>query len=45
MIELENALWALLCSDDGWIVCRTAGFEVGLLLFMFLLAQCPLVLE
>ena len=38
LIALENALWALLYSDDGWIVGRTSGFEVGLLLFMFLLA-------
>ena len=38
MIELENALWAMLYSDDGWIVGRTEKFELGLLLFMFLLA-------
>ena len=38
MIELENALWALLYSDDGWTIGRTAKFELGLLLFMFFLA-------
>ena len=37
-IELEHALWALLYSDDGWIVGRTAQVELGLLLFMFFLA-------
>ena len=33
----SHAIWALLYSDDGWLVGRTERFEVGLLLHLFVL--------
>ena len=33
----ENAIWAMLYSDDGWLVGRTERYEIGLILHLFIL--------
>ena len=33
----SHAIWALLYSDDGWLVGRSERYEVGLLLHLFVL--------
>ena len=38
LLGLENMIWAILFSDDEWLTGRTARFEVGLMLHMFVLA-------
>ena len=44
LIGPEHALWALLCSDDGWLRGRGQNFEFGLILHLFILMLlgCPL---
>ena len=33
----EHAIWSLLYSDDGWLIGRSAHYEVDLLYFLFIL--------
>ena len=35
-----HAIWALLYSDDGWLVGRAERYEVGLLLHLFFPLGC-----
>ena len=37
VLGYSHAIWALLYSDDGWLVGRTERYEVGLLLHLFTL--------
>ena len=37
LLGYTYAIWALLYSDDGWLVGRTEKYEVGLLLHLFAL--------
>ena len=37
LIGPEQAIWAMLYSDDGWLVGRGSHFEIGLCLHLFIL--------